>query len=318
MERRKIQLIANSTYTLSLPKHWIKENNLKEKDEILIHKQNDKTLLLSPDRPGTGQGEINEISLNVDNYPDNLDRILFSIYYLGIENITLYSKGKMTKDMKSKIRKALSNMSGTEINYEDEKKIIIKGLLDKSKIDIHQIVYRISMIIDLSIQNIFDGPELKEIKINEDEIDRLYHLATKIISMSLINPDTLHTSKIKNTSFVPSYFLICKKLESLADNVNHLAQHIKKHNHNLGKSKEIIEYIRKEIDRTVKHILKEFPEIFEKISEKERKAKKQEIFEIKDKIMSDYLRDMLRYLNDIEEEIITCSFYNKMIKERKL
>ena len=316
MERRKIQLIANSTYTLSLPKHWIKDNNLKEKDEILIHKQNDKTLLLSPD--GLGGKEINEISLDVSKYPENLDRILFSIYYLGIENITLYSKEPMTKDMKAKIRKALSNMSGTEINYEDEKKIVIKGLLDKTKIDMHQIVYRISMIIDLSIQNIFDGPDLKEIRVNENEIDRLYHLATKIISMSLINSDTLHSSKIKNTSFVPSYFLISKKLESLADNVNHFAQHLKKQNRTLGKTKDILGFMRDEVNRTVRYILKDFPGIFEKISEKERKQKKQEIFEIEDKIMSDYLRDMLRYLNDIEEEIITCSFYNKMIKEGKL
>ena len=43
MERRKIQLIANSTYTLSLPKYWIKENNLKEKDEIMIYEQNNNS-----------------------------------------------------------------------------------------------------------------------------------------------------------------------------------------------------------------------------------------------------------------------------------
>ena len=316
MERRKIQLIANSTYTLSLPKYWIKENNLKEKDEIMIYEQNNKSLVLSPDN--IKEKDINEISLKVDEYPENIDRILFSIYYLGIENITLYSDKKMTKEMKAEIRKALSNMSGTEINYEDEKKIIIKGLLDKSRIDIHQIIYRITMIIDLSIQNIFEGPELKEIRLNEDEIDRLYHLATKVISMSLINSETLNSSKIKNTSFVPSYFLICKKLESLADNINHFAQHIKKNKQKTGKTKEILEFIRNETDRTTKHILKEFPEIFKKLSEKERKSKKNEIFEIKDKILSDYLRDMLKYLIDIEDELITCSFYNKMIKQGKL
>src|SRR6056297_1647811 len=248
METRKIQLIANSTYTLSLPKTWIKENNLKEKDEITIHKQNDKNLLLSPD--SFRDKEIKEISINVDNYPENLDRILFSIYYLGIGDIILYSKEKMSKEVKSKIRKALSNMSGTEINYEDEKKIIIKGLLDKSKIDIQQIIYRITMIIDLSIQNISEGPDLKEIRLNENEIDRLYHLATKVISMSLINSETLNSSKIKNTSFVPSYFLICKKLESLADNINHFAQHIKKNNLKIGKTKDILDFIKKETNRT--------------------------------------------------------------------
>jgi len=316
METRKIQLIANSTYTLSLPKTWIKENNLKEKDEITIHKQNDKNLLLSPD--SFRDKEIKEISINVDNYPENLDRILFSIYYLGIGDIILYSKEKMSKEVKSKIRKALSNMSGTEISYEDEKKIIIKGLLDKSKIDIQQVMYRISMIIDLSIQNIFDGPELKEIRINENEIDRLYHLATKIISISLINSETLHSSKIQNTSFIPSYFLICKKLESFADNVNHFAQHLKKNKIKLGDTKHILGFMRDELKRIIKQILKNFPEIFDKISEKQRKEKKNQIFNIKDKILSDYLRDMLRYLIDIQDEMITCSFYNKMIKQGKL
>lgn len=316
MERRKIQIIAGSTYTISLPKNWIRENNLKEKDEILVDTQNDKSLILSPEK--SSKKETDEISLDVKKYSDNLDRILFSIYYLGIEQITLYSKEKMTNNAKTNIRKTLSNMSGTEISYEDEKKIVIGGLLDKSKINIYQIMYRISMITDLSIQNIIEGPELKEIKLNENEIDRLYHLATKVISMSLTDYKTLSSSKIKETSFIPSYFLIFKKFESLADNLNHLAQHIKKNNIKIGETKKILEFMKKENNRIIKHVLKEFPDIFKKIPEEERKSKKNEIFEIKDKIISDYLRDILKYIIDIEDEIITCSFYKNLIREKKL
>ena len=42
---------------------------------------------------------------------------------------------------------------------------------------------------------------------------------------------------------------------------------------------------------------------------------KKNIFKIKDKIISDYLRDMWRYVKDIEEEMIMIDFYNKLIKE---
>ena len=82
MERRKIQLIANSTYTLSLPKQWVKDNKLKERDEILVHEQNDKTLLLSPDRLGAGKGEINEISLNVDDFLIRIISLMKSTIYM--------------------------------------------------------------------------------------------------------------------------------------------------------------------------------------------------------------------------------------------
>ena len=51
MERRKIQLIAGSTYTVSLPKSWVIKNNLKEKSQISITENNDRTLVLSSDLP---------------------------------------------------------------------------------------------------------------------------------------------------------------------------------------------------------------------------------------------------------------------------
>src|SRR3989338_4913945 len=147
MQRRKIQLIAGTTYSVSLPKDWIKKNSLKEKNELYIHEKNDRTLVISPNL--VEEKRLSDISLNVDDYILNIDQILFALYYLGIENISLFSKNGLAKDVKAKIRKTLTHMSGTEISYEDEERIVIKGLLDSSKIDITQLIYRISLIIEL-------------------------------------------------------------------------------------------------------------------------------------------------------------------------
>ncbi|MBU1270447.1 MAG: AbrB/MazE/SpoVT family DNA-binding domain-containing protein, partial [Nanoarchaeota archaeon] len=113
MHKRKIQLIAGTTYTVSLPKEWVRKNNLKEKNEILLHEKNDRTLIISPH--SIEGKKLNEISLNIDEYAPNIDQILFAVYYLGIENITLFSKKEITKDVKVKIRKTITHMSGTEI-----------------------------------------------------------------------------------------------------------------------------------------------------------------------------------------------------------
>ena len=316
MERRKIQLIAGTTYSISLPKDWIKKNILKEKNELYIHEKNDRTLVISPNL--VEEKRLSDISLNVDDYILNIDQILFALYYLGIENISLFSKNRLTKDVKAKIRKTLTHMSGTEISYEDEERIVIKGLLDSSKIDITQLIYRISLIIELSVTNILERLDINEIKINENEIDRLYHLIAKIISLSLIDSKILHSSKIKNISLVPPYFLISKKLENIGDNINHLSDYLQKNRDNFEHKKEILHFIKNEIHRSIRNIINNFSEDFQKADSEKLKAIYGHIYKIKDNTILDYLEDVIRFIIDIEEEIVNISFYNKLIKENSL
>ena len=242
MERRKIQLIAGSTYSVSLPKEWVKKNNLKEKDEIYISERSNCSLVIYPYL--AKERSFNEISINIDEYSEDIDQILFALYYLSVEEITLFSKNKLKKEDKNKIRKTLTHMSGTEISYEDEKTIIIRVLLDKRKVDVIQVIYRILLIIDSSLANIISDFDIKEISLNENEIDRLYHLTTKIISSSQIDTNLLVSSNIKNPILIPSYFLIAKKLENIGDNINHLSNYLVKNNLSVKDYTTILEFIR--------------------------------------------------------------------------
>ena len=163
--------------------------------------------------------------------------------------------------------------------------------------------------------NILDELDINDININETEIDRLYHLATKIISLSLNDSKILSSSNIKNISLIPSYFLMCKKIENIGDNISHLGLHLKKNKIDTKEYQEILKLIKLEINRSMKHVANDFPNIFDKIPEKERIEKKELICRIKDKIISDYLKDTLRYLKDIEDEIIQLSFNKQLIRQ---
>ena len=129
----------------------------------------------------------NVISLEIDKYTNNIDQVLFSVYYQGFETINLFSKKELTKSTKAKIRRTVTHMSGTEISYEDKQKITVNVLLDKSKVDIIQTLYRISLLIESSISNILEKIDINEIRINENEVDRLYHLIVKIVQATLMN-----------------------------------------------------------------------------------------------------------------------------------
>ncbi|RLJ00332.1 MAG: hypothetical protein DRP06_02215 [Candidatus Aenigmatarchaeota archaeon] len=312
MHRRKIQLIAGSTYSISLPKEWVKKNKLKEKDELLIYEKDNKTLLLSSH--SIKRKKINEISLNIDEYLSNIDQIIFALYYLGIENINLFSKKELTKEVKTKIRKALAHMSGTEISYEDKKKISLKILLDESKVNICQIFYRINIILELSLSNILDELDLEEIRLNENEIDRLYHLGTKLISLSLTDSKILHSSKIKNISLIPSYFLISKKLENIGDDIYRLGEYLNNHEICFEHKKEILTFIKNKLDREVSYLRHKTAKIFEKTKDDDFKKINNLISQINNKTIQNYLEDITRYIEDIEGETVNISFYKQLLQ----
>ena len=67
MPTRKIQLIAGTTYSLSLPKDWVLKNNLKEKQEIQIYENNDRSLIISP--KNLEKKKLNQMSIEIDKYP---------------------------------------------------------------------------------------------------------------------------------------------------------------------------------------------------------------------------------------------------------
>ena len=311
MHRRKIQLVAGTTYTVSLPKEWVKKNHLKEKNEIALYEKNDETLVISAQL--SENEKMKEISLDADKYASNIDRILFAVYYMGVETINLFSKIGLSKDVKSIIRKTLTHMSGTEISYEDKRKITIKVLLDKSKIDIMQVLYRIYLLLDTSLLNVRDELNIEEIRLNENEIDRLYHLMAKVIMLSLTNSDILHSSKIKNVSLVPSYFLLSKRLEDLGDSINHLSKYMDRKNIMFSDDeKKVIDFLRVELQRSIKHVMRRADKNFEKADAEQVAIIKRYIKTVENKIIRNYLQEMVRHVIDIEDEIINISFYNQL------
>src|SRR3989338_4338420 len=316
MYRRKIQLVAGTTYSISLPKDWVRKNNLKEQNEVVMTEKNDRTLVLSSH--ASDEKELNSISLNIDEYVHDIDQILFAIYYLGIENITLFSKNELAKDSKSRIRKTLVHMSGTEIVLEDKNKMVIRVLLDKSKVSIKHIIYRIYLIIELSATNLLEGFDIEEIKINEAEIDRLYNLSAKIVSLALIDTNILQSSEIKNASLIPSYFLISKRLENIADSINHLADYMQKNSTSFESKKEILAFVKSELGRSISYLMKKPLKLFEKIGKEDANKMLRITEKIKDKSITSYLGDIIRYIVDIEEEIVNISFYEHLIRENVL
>src|SRR3989338_5970065 len=251
-ETRKIQSIGGMTYSLSLPKQWVQKNKLKKQSEVYVDEDFDGTLKIRPSAPLEDKSK-KIFTLRLIDYPDCIDKVLFSAYYLGAETIHIVSEETINAETRLNIKNILKYLSGTEIIYEDEKTIQIKMFLAEDKINIKQLFFRTLLLLSNAVDNLQAKKSQKEAEIAEEEVDRLYHLISKMLILSLHNKHFLATAKIDKELYIVSYFLIGKKLENLGDIFYRFA---------VGKEYQKIDSNAKKILALIKQILQKYTRFF--------------------------------------------------------
>jgi phosphate uptake regulator len=313
--RRRLQLVAGVTYSVSLPKQWVEKNHLRNKQEVVMAEKSDGSLVLSPVAVSS-QRRIDSFSIDLDKFEEDISQALFVLYYIGTETISISSKKDIPPHMKSLIKDSLRYMIGTEILSEDRNKIVIKVLLDKSKVDINQLYYRVALLIGSSIEMLFGNSHDREIDRTEDEIDRLYHLISKILLLSHTNAEILQSSRIENVHYLTSYQLIAKKLENIADDVYRIALVLRRQKHTL--ERKHLMFIKERLNQGMVFFMNKSSRSFSRTERHTIQAMEKDIAKIKSQDIARYLDDMLRFLVDIEEELTQISFATKLVKENIL
>lgn len=313
MDVRKIQSIAGSSYSVSLPKDWVKKRGLKEGKTLAIYENHDGSLTLDSNSEKMNVAE--EMTIKVEDFKESLECVLLSVYYLGVERINIISSKEFTREIRAAIRGSLDKMSGTEISYEDEKKVTLSILLDKNKINVHQILYRIILLLDSELSSISNGKvDLKEAEFSEREIDRLYNLLRRIINVSLRESQILQSSQIKKVVNIPAYSLISRKFENIGDILFKMTFQSGKEKVNVNlKNNKGIELILNELERISRAILSGCDEIFSEDRAFSESVKK-EVALMKEERMKEFFTQLARYIVDVEQQLGDISFYNMKLK----
>jgi len=116
LETRKVQVSGGSTFIVSLPKDWIKEMGIKPKDALGFIKQQDGTLLVTPQI--SQGGKISTREFVYDSPPhEHLLRDLIAAYMIGYDSISVTVKKRMDADTRKIIRKFTQTVIGPEIVY---------------------------------------------------------------------------------------------------------------------------------------------------------------------------------------------------------
>ncbi|MFB6198110.1 MAG: AbrB/MazE/SpoVT family DNA-binding domain-containing protein, partial [Halobacteriaceae archaeon] len=190
MEERKVQMTGGSTFTVSIPKDWARENDIDAGDKIIFHRDGAELLLTPPSDENVSEGTL-DIS-NLDG--ERLTRAVMTMYVSGFDVLSLEAE-RITADQRRRIREATQGLVGLEVLEETSNRVVIQDLLDSSELSVHSAVRRMRLIALSMLEDAVtalkqnDDDISQDVQGRDDDVDRLWYVVSRIFRASLRSPE---------------------------------------------------------------------------------------------------------------------------------
>ena len=214
-ETRKIQLIGTSSYMISLPKKWITSLNLKQGDEVILHAQTDRIVVMPKKFEKSGIVRIIMRGIPSLDY-DFLKRYIYAIYMLGFDEVILEDV-EASPTLITKLSEIIQKLIGMEIIDVSKTRIVFR-ILVTPELDIESVLKRmvqmVSSMFDDAGNGITDRERLKNLIITEEMVDRFYWLAVR-----LENRLTRESASWGEIRYILGSRMVAKMIEDIADHL---------------------------------------------------------------------------------------------------
>ena len=280
METRKLVKTGAETYTMSLPKEWVRRNKLNKGDLLFIRQ--DKAFLEIRPSETSIQKEEKETTITIDNKDiSTIRRETISAYINNFNKLTF--AGETLNRKLEDIQRILHNFLALEVIEQTDKRLVVKDYLDLKEFSLDSIIRRMDMLVRsimIDSKNSFEKKGVHEnLKLRDYEVDKLFFLLNRLVKSRDINPKQ-----------AISYFWMAKTLESISDEIKEVAEDFEKtQDKNILKRYEHIEEYYKE---AVKAYMKNDKQLADKlIGQKSRII--EDLDSIKEKGISIRLKNMV-------------------------
>lgn len=230
MDQRKIMSLGRSSLVISLPKRWIRSNELERGDFVTLSVQKDSSLVVFPGvkkERGT-----REITLKVDPPEDRelLTRRIIACYLNGYSGITLISTDIFTAVQQKSVRNIVG-MLYMRILEADARRIYIRTLIDESKAPIETAVRRMHIIASSMCQDGLESLRNQDVELArvvhglDHDVDHLCFFLLRLLRGALINTDLAQKLDLEPIDCL-DYQTLVHRIEYVADHTVTIADNV--------------------------------------------------------------------------------------------
>lgn len=196
LETRKIQKLGVSTLSVSLPKSWIKKTKLKQGDIVYLDQYSEDSLKIITESTKNKYEKVREYNINVDLAKENniLETLVAGAYMMGADVINVFSSDNLEVTQIEEVREIVTKLIGANILEISRNKIVIRCLLDLSKLNISPLIRQLSTtvitMLDESIESLnkYDISLAKKVIEKEKGANSIYWLITRLLRYSELSP----------------------------------------------------------------------------------------------------------------------------------
>ena len=223
---RKLQFTGGATYTLSLPKGWVKSHGLESRDGVQIDWRPSGALRLTP---FDIVEDVKRISLSTSNIPEGalLDHLM-GAYLSGTDRIIIRHKNEERRTVKRVVRTFQRSTRGFEIEDEADLSITLITLLNAGELPMRSSLNQMYMQLNSLVRDTLDVLSGEDIELIEDyeererEIDSLRFLIERQAGIALDSYKVAERLNLGRRQAV-EYSNLSRSLERMADHAHQMA-----------------------------------------------------------------------------------------------
>ncbi|MBE0512980.1 phosphate uptake regulator PhoU [Candidatus Bathyarchaeota archaeon] len=230
MDQRKIMALGRSSLVVSLPKRWVKLNELERGDLVTLNVQKDNSLVVFP---GVKKGrETSEVTLKVDPAEDKelLTRRIIACYLNGYFGITLISTDIFTAAQQKAVRNIIG-MLYMRILESDARRIYIRTLIDESKAPLETAIRRMHILAGSMCQDALKSLRNQDVELArvvhglDDDVDHLSFVLLRLLRGAALNPDLAQELGLEPIDCL-DYQTLVHRIEYVADRAVTIAKNV--------------------------------------------------------------------------------------------
>ncbi len=235
MESRKIQKVGISTLTISLPKQWAENQNLKKGDQVFIVQEGDSLRLLAPEGARKRlERPVPDYVVDADgvNDPGMMERIIVGNYVLGRERIIVKSATRLKSEHLDEIRGVTKRLMGLGIIEETGDRALLQCSVEPSKFPLESLIKRLYNLGKTMLNDSIEALITKDRSLavdavrREDDADMMYWLTVRLILSAQQEDALIAKLGMENRLHNAGYRLISKELETVADCAEEIARNV--------------------------------------------------------------------------------------------
>jgi len=234
-ETRKIQLTGKSTYIVSLPKKWVTSMNLKAGSQIVVSRQSDASLLLTP-KELAKQTKLGEASITISHKddPDTIARKIVALYLVGYNVIAIKTEEERITSLQRNLVKdfARRKLVGTEILSEAPGEMKLQILLSYPELSVESALRRMCLIAISMHEDVIkalqsmDKELAREVMSLDDEVDRFSLYIIRQLKAAVQSEAVMKNIGLSNQRDCLGYRVIVKSVERIADHASKIAESV--------------------------------------------------------------------------------------------